>query len=63
MRYRKIGQDFHETSFLLVERISELGSHKQGLQEAVQVAGHSLVDQANVTWDNRKFSDCDEEVT
>lgn len=38
-----------ETSSLLVECISELGSHKQGLQEAVQVAGHSLVDQANVT--------------
>lgn len=62
MRRTNFGRDFQDTSSLLVECISELGGHKQRLQEAVQVAGHSLVDQADVTCDNRRFGYCDEEV-
>lgn len=41
---------FHKPDFLLVECISEFWSHEQSLQKAVQIAGHSLVDQTNITW-------------
>ena len=42
---------FHKNpDFLLVERISEFWSHEQCLQKAVEITGHSLVDQTNITW-------------
>lgn len=62
MQCVNFGRDLRETSCLLVECISELGSHEQRLQEAVQVAGHRLVDQADVTCDNRRLCYCDGEV-
>lgn len=40
----------HNHTFLLVECISEFWSHEQSLQEAVEITGHSLVDQTDVTW-------------
>jgi len=45
---------------LLVECIPELRGHEQGLQEAVQVAGHCLVDQTNITFkaDTRQMNLC-----
>lgn len=46
-------QSLYEGGFLLVERISKLRSHKQCLQKAVQIAGHSLVYQANITCNKR----------
>ena len=33
-----------------VEGISELGRHVEGLQEAVEVAGHGLVHQSHKPW-------------
>lgn len=38
----------------LVECVSELRSHEQGLQKAVQVTGHGLVHQAYITFMGRK---------
>lgn len=38
-----------ETKNLLIECIPELRGHEKGLQEAVQVTGHRLVDQTNIT--------------
>lgn len=44
----------HNPTFLLVECISEFWSHEQSLQKAVEITGHSLVDQTDVTWRRAK---------